>query len=358
VFSVDSSGAAAVHLHNRAADTWTRIVSPRKDAAIRTGLGAENRLRLVVDSAQSSFHVNDSVFGPVPNAIIGGAKQLRIAAASDNSAASTWTIDDLIVSAPSAPGAAVEAGGAAPSSGSESSEAAELPPAANGAFNSKEVDDFFEGGLPDAGTEEFGSGEPDQGGAAPALSEKESAVYKDLLASKLAIDGFSVIRATGNARPSAGVAELDYDLQATDSTATGQAMYRFYGSESEAAAYFQDGGGSSFAGDAKAAWGVEVHTGRLDDPVDVIHVVWAIDAERGAELIRLGTQDADVVAMLSLTIPRPGVQPTDSLSQETIDAGANAIDQLMEDEIEFALKHASRDGGSGGEGSAFASASP
>ena len=185
----------------------------------------------------------------------------------------------------------------------------------------------------------------------------ELAVYNDLLEPKLGIEGYSVTRATGNLHPAAGLAEIDYDLKATGSAATGTAMYRFYKSEADAARYFGASERSNFVSDAKAEWGSEdVHPSLIQTPSlfeddqdqeDVTHLVWVVDPDAGVERVRLAFQDENLIGVVSFTIPRPGVKPTDDVRQQTVNVALKALVQLDLDQGAVALKHFSGGNGAG-----------
>ena len=150
VFSVNRDGAVGVRLHDWANDKWTEFEPSRTDAVVHSGAGAENRLRLLVNNSKSTFYVNDKPFAVVPNTVGSGASKLQIEAVSSESGVSTWTVDDLVVCAPSQAPQAARAGARS-----------ELPPFAGGIF--EPGDDPFGGVEPASGSDISGGEEFERG---------------------------------------------------------------------------------------------------------------------------------------------------------------------------------------------------
>jgi hypothetical protein len=277
-FTVNSDGTADIHEYWPSSEKWVALVEPRPDAAIRSGSGVENRLRLVVSTFDVKLFVNGQAFDSVFNTLALQPTKLQLQLVSDESGPSTWTIDDLLVTS--------------------------IGPEADA----------------DAGRQ--------------AISADQLNVVNALFPSDLGLTGFAVAKRTDDAHPDRGVAQLTFVLQGKDSDSTGQAVFRFYRTADEAAAYLRPTGresGPRFVDDVEAASNGTVAWGRTDDAGSPAYFGSAVDAEGGAERAWAAVRIEDAVAIASLVIPRPGVQTTDAVRADTISRAIDAVGKLSTD---------------------------
>ena len=279
VFSVNSDGTGDIFRYDRASKQWTPVVATKRFSAIKAGTGGENRLRLAIGARVLTLYLNDREFGSIANPFGASQTSIKLQAVSASGGASTWTVDDLLVATPA-----------------------------------------------DAGDQTL------------PLSIDQLITYKSLANASLGLKGFSVTRHSGDPHPPSGLAQLTVALAGTDSDATGQAIFRFYGSSEDAAAYLGDGKHSPFLDEIKSTWSGPLQTGQIEDGEDTVYLAASVDPA-GYERVWAGSRVDEVVTLGSFVVPRPGVQPTDSVRQQTLrDAAANVY-QLYGDLLEAELAH-------------------
>jgi hypothetical protein len=362
IFRADADGEAAVYRYDPATDQWTVLMPFGSDPAIQSGPGATNRLRLLVEQAQTTFFINDKAMAVVPSSLGVGSSKLEIQTVSEHSGGSVWRIDDMIVTTPEAAMAASQASQSTAPPPDAGGKSFSPPPGGGGASSASGTKPASK---PDLVTL-FGRPsvwKPASGGLSSAdTASYDLAKYQALLNAKTPIKGFSITKLSGNPHPPAGEEEIDYDIRSTSNPAvTGKAVIRFLASKSQADAYFA-GEYSPFVQEAMSDWGsLQVHGGVVgdsdqfmsefmkdEDPEERTHFVWMVDPGAGAERVRTSYQFESEVGFVSLVLPRPGVGADDKPRQATAQAAIEAVFELQHMVASVPIAPSTAAAGSGG----------